>query len=337
MLTVLNDLHIGAMRSAGTTPASQWALRQHLLSEFQRLLPSSGDLLLLGDTFDTGNVPIYDVLRAFEALADWLSTHPSATLYNVAGNHDLSRTSTTLSSFQFLGKLLSRQFPSRYVHIEQPTLTGYGYIIPHLRNQDVFDAAIAEIPRCQRVFLHANYANGFAAQSDQSLNVSEEQVEAMPCDRVVFAHEHHRRELGKVVITGNQIASSVSDWLSPGDKKYAVIDGDSLTLHTSAVRADEFAEVNWQNLSDAPDKKFIRVVGTASPDEMNSALSVLNKLRSVSQAFVITNAIQATSDESVASTFSEGLEAVNSFSIVSALRRILTQEEMTIIDPFLTR
>ena len=337
MLRILNDVHVGVSRSAGCTEASKHDLRRNILEIFESLLPDSGDLMILGDLFDTGSVPMSDTLKVYMILSNWFQTNLDCRLYNVAGNHDLNRTSNVMSSFQFLGALLTLAYPDRYIHIEQPTLTPYGYVIPHLRNQDVFDAAIAEIPRCQRVFLHANYANGFAAQSDQSLNVSEEQVEAMPCDKVVFAHEHHRRELGKVVITGNQIASSVSDWLSPGDKKYAVINGDNLTLHTSAVRAGQFAEVNWQNLSDAPDKKFIRVVGTASPDEMNSALSALNKLRSVSQAFVITNAIQATSDESVASTFSEGLEAVNSFSIVSALRRILSAEEMTIIDPFLPR
>lgn len=334
MLTVLNDVHIGAVRSAGTTPASQWALRVHLLEQFKSLLPETGDLLLNGDLFDTSNIPIHDVLKTFEILADWLQTHPTGFLYNSAGNHDLSKVSTTLSSFQFLGKLLARQFPDRYVHIEQPTMTHHGYVVPHLRNQDVFDLAIEAIPECDFVFLHSNFDNGFAAQSDQSLNVSRQQAEDCRAKTLIFGHEHHPRQSGRVLIPGNQVASSVSDWLQVSDKKFIFIENGEVQFHTAARRADEFAEVNWKELATAPEKKFVRVSGTATAVESSAAVSALNRFRSTSNALVITNAIEVQTEDGTAEAFSSSLDSVQAFDIVQALRRILTAEEMKVLEPY---
>lgn len=334
-LTVISDIHIGAVRSAGTTPASQLALRQHLLEGFKRLLPSSGDVLINGDLFDTSNIPMLDVLRTFEVLSDWLHINSDSKLYNSAGNHDISKTSTTLSSFQFLGKLLTRQFPTRYVHIEEPVMTPHGYVVPHLRNQDVFDLALEAVPDCDFAFFHANFDNGFAAQSDQSLNVSKEQAADCLARTLVFGHEHHPRQSGKVLIPGNQLASSISDWLQAADKKYVVIDDGIVTFHTSARRSDEFAEVNWKELASAPEKKFLRVSGVAQADEISGAVTALNRLRATSDALVIANAIEVVSDDGVADTFASSLDSVQAFDIVAALRKIFDAEEMKTLEPFL--
>ena len=51
MLRVLNDLHIGAVRSAGTTVASQAALTASLHTQFKNLLPDSGDRYYSTDLF----------------------------------------------------------------------------------------------------------------------------------------------------------------------------------------------------------------------------------------------------------------------------------------------
>lgn len=333
-LTVLNDMHVGAIRGAGTTPASQWFLRQHLLSSLQRLLPSRGDLLFNGDLFDTANVPVYDVLKTFELLADWLVSHPSAKLYNSAGNHDLAKTSTTLSSFQFLGKLLSRQFGERYIHIEAPQEIPYGYVIPHQRNQEVFDLALEAVPKCDYCFIHANYDNGFAAQSDQSLNVSAEQAADCRARILIFGHEHHARSVGKVVISGNQIASSVADWLTPGDKKYITIDSAGFTLNVAAERASQFVEVDWRDLSATEPKQFMRVSGAASATEVSGAISTLNRYRAAVDSFVITNAIEVQTDSST-ENFSRNLDSVHAFDIVKALRQHLSAAEMKTVEPFI--
>jgi metallophosphoesterase superfamily enzyme len=335
MLTVISDLHLGAIRSSGTTPTTQWALRQHLLQEFAGLLPVEGDLLINGDLADTGNIAISDVLKTYEILSDWLEAHPSSKLYNSAGNHDKNKTSNVLSSFQFLGKLLSRNFPERYVHIEQPTMTPYGYVIPHLVNQDVFDAALAATPKCEYVFLHANYDNFFAKQADQSLNVSKEQAAALPCKTVIFGHEHHARRLGKVLIPGNQLATSVSDWLSAGDKYKVVIRGGfGVHFEATALRDQEFVEMSWRDLQPTG-HKFIRVNGSATQEEAHEVVNAIAAFRRTSEAFVITNAVQIESVEGLSADFESTLEAAKGFDVIKCLLDTLDAEERVVVEGLL--
>lgn len=47
--TCISDIHAGAIRSAGTTPATRQALRERILLKFEQLLPDEGDLLINGD------------------------------------------------------------------------------------------------------------------------------------------------------------------------------------------------------------------------------------------------------------------------------------------------
>lgn len=334
MLKVISDNHIGAIRSGGTTPATQWALRQHLLKAFESLLPDSGDLLINGDLFDTASIPVSDVLKTYELLADWLQNNPSSTLYSSAGNHDLSKTSTTMSSFQFLGKLLSRSFPSRYVHIEVPTLTPYGYVIPHLANQDLFDAALEATPECELVFLHANYDNGFAQNSDQSLNVTKEQASALPCKHVIFGHEHHGRRMGKVLIPGNQQASSVADWISPGDKYSITVSDGKVHFNCEASRSIEYTELNWRNLEET-EHLFIRVVGDATQEESHEVVNALAAFRRRSKALVITNAVQVLSAEGLSENFEATLEAAKGFDVIKCLLETLDDEEKVVVEGLL--
>jgi DNA repair exonuclease SbcCD nuclease subunit len=329
-LTIISDLHIGAIRSAGTTPTTQYELRKHLLSKFKALLPATGDLLINGDLFDTNNIPISDVLQTYIILNEWLTQHPDSKLYNSTGNHDASKTSTVLSSFQFLGKLLKLANPERYVHVEEPMMTPHGYIIPHLRNQDLFDLALAKVPECNFLFVHANYDNGFAAQSDQSLNISRDQAEASKARIIVFGHEHHKRLAGKVVIPGNQIASSVSDWLSPQNKGYVTLVDGKLQYNISATREQEFAELDWRTL-EVTDHKFIRVTGDATAEEASEVVNAINKLRKTSEAFVITNAVQI-STGAIKVDFDSTLANVQSFSVMSAIKELLTDEENAVLD-----
>lgn len=329
-LRILSDLHIGAIRAAGTTPATQYALRKHTLSEFKRLLPTQGDLLLNGDTFDTNNIPISDVLETYIILNDWLTQNPQSKLYNSTGNHDQSKTSTVLSSFQFLGKLLKLAQPDRYVHIEEPMMTPHGYVIPHLRNQDLFSHAMSQVPACDFLFLHANFDNGFAAQSDQSLNVSREQAEMCKARLIIFGHEHHKRIVGKVVIPGNQIATSVSDWLSPQDKGYVTVTDGKLSYHLSKARAEEFVELDWQAL-EVSDHKFIRVIGDATGEQASDVVNAINKFRKSSDAFVITNAVSIATG-GLKLDFDTTLASVQRFSVMDALKEILTAEEVTTIE-----
>jgi len=334
-LQVLHDIHAGAIRAAGTTNSSAWELRLHILSEFQRLLPTGKDLMLLGDLFDTNNVPVSDVLKVYLILVDWLKKNPSHKLYNVLGNHDASKTSNVLSSFQFLGKLLSHTYPAQYVHIEAPTMTPYGYVIPHMLNQDVFNIELAKVPECNFLFLHCNYDNFFAAQADQSLNVSEKQALESKAHKLIFAHEHHGRNAAKVLVPGNQIASSVSDWLSNQDKRFITVEKDGSYNYTwCATRSLQFAELEWDKL-EATDAKFIRIAGAAPNTDAAAVVNAVNKYRKSSEAFVITNgvAIQTTDTETV--NFEATLQNVQRFSVLEALRELMTTEEMAVLEDLL--
>lgn len=330
-LTILHDIHIGAIRSAGTTPESQMALRNAVREKFAALLPSSGDLLILGDLFDTSNVPILEVFETYKILTAWLERNPSSRLYNVAGNHDTSKTSNIFSSFQFLGALLQMQFGGRYFHIEQPQMTPHGYVVPHLRNQDLFNAALEAVPECDFLFVHCNIDNNFAAQSDQSLNMSQQQIVDCKAKQIICAHEHHSRTVGKVLLPGNQIATSVSDWLSEGDKFYTVIENGVAELHTAVRRVDEFIEMDWKSIEQS-DKPFIRITGSAEASEVSGAITAINKLRSKSKAFVVTNAIQTMVEEGGAAIFENSLESVQKFSVVEALRGMLTEDEFRVLE-----
>lgn len=334
-LTCLHDVHIGAVRTAGTTPFTQFALRKHILSRFQKLLPVTGDLVLLGDLFDTSNIPVYDVLETYKILAEWLESNNSRVIYSMGGNHDLSKTSNVLSSYNLLASLLERQFPERFINVAEPALTPYGYMIPHLPNQDLFNLALKSVPECETLFLHVNIDNNFAAQSDQSLNMSREQIAECKAEKIVCAHEHNTRTLDKVILPGCQVPTSVSDWITDKDKYYLRIVDDVPSLVCCARRASDYTEMDWKELS-ITDHLFVRVVGEAEPEEVSSAISAINKLRLKHPAFVITNAIKTTSVSNTdAAMFSESLQSVQAFSVKAALANILNAKEMKVVESLL--
>src|SRR4051812_435434 len=90
---VIFDLHIGAIRSGGTTPATALKLRQDLLFGYQQLLDMAdgSDLLINGDLFDTANVPLTDMFTALQLTDSWMRANTESQLYLPPGNHDLSK------------------------------------------------------------------------------------------------------------------------------------------------------------------------------------------------------------------------------------------------------
>ena len=329
MLTCISDIHAGAIRSAGTTPATRQALRELILIQFSNLLPEQGDLLINGDLFDATHIAASDLFVTYDMLTHWLRSHPDSFLYNSRGNHDCASSSNVMSSFDLLGKLLTMHFPGRYVHIDQPRGIPHGYVIPHMPNQVLFDDAVAAVPECDFLFVHCNIHNNFAAQSDHSLNLSLDQIAACKARHIVCAHEHHGRKLGKVTIPGNQIGSSVSDWLSPGDKQYAVIQDGKLTLHTCARRADEFAEMPWNDLkpSTAP---FIRISGEATAAQASEALAAVAAYRRTSEALVVANAVKVQAAEGA--DFEDAVADMKGYDVMSMLREVLEPNEVKILE-----
>lgn len=328
-LTVINDLHIGAIRAAGTTPQTAFQLRQDLLAGLRTLLNTAGasDILVNGDLFDTGNIPMYDLGEAVRIFGTWLTNYPNQKLYLSRGNHDITKNSTVLSSFDFFGQLLSDLFTGRVHVITQLTEIQPGYwVLPHVDNQDLFDMALKEVPECDYLFVHANYDNGFAACSDHSLNMSKEQARECKAKTIIFGHEHQAGQHldGKVLIIGNQTPSSVSDCLGNDHKAYLVITGYSTKLVPCWQAEGDFSEQDWRSLEDRG--RFVRVTGHATAAEADAVVTAISRFRREAKALVITNAVKIEGVDNAAE-LALTHEAIETFDVLSALLKILSPDE----------
>jgi DNA repair exonuclease SbcCD nuclease subunit len=326
-LFVCSDVHVGSIRTAGTSPSSALALRQYILGSFEELLKLADgrDLLINGDLYDTNSVPLYDLLESYRILAEWLRRNPESVLYNSRGNHCISKSSAQLSSWSFLGDLLAQEFGERSVAIDEPTMTPHGYVIPHLLNQDLFDAALAATPKCDVVYLHCNVDNNFATQSDHSLNVTSTQLLALPCKHVVCGHEHHQRTVGKCLLPGNQIPTSISDCLHTKAKYCCSIESGEPTLHLVGEIDAWYAELDWRNPTEST-AKFIRFIGTATAEEGVAVANTIATYRKNSDAFVVGNAVKIESVDD--GSMAESLEDVKAFDVLGALKELLSAAEV---------
>lgn len=336
-LFVINDVHIGAIRSAGTTPATAYQLRLDLIEGFGSLLTMATgcDLLINGDLFDKENVPMSDLYAAWMLLREWLLANPPCRLILPPGNHDLSKTSTTFTSFDMLVKLLQSEF-DRVVSMREGFLTKHGSIIPHMPNQDLFNLELAKVPADTKyLFLHCNVNNGFAAEADHSLNLSYEQAEALPVERIIVAHEHQRsRHLNdKILVVGNQIPSSVGDCLG-NDKKYALKITDKIEWIETCDMADIFQRLDWQEPGAAQEVPFIRIEGEAEAHQAADVVSMISTLRKTSKALVITNAVKIAGTKDQAE-LQVSLEQIKSFDVMTALMEILTEDERVTVTKLL--
>jgi len=328
VLTVFNDLHLGAIRSSGTTAQSAIALRSYGIDSYIDLLQGvNNDVMLLGDWLDTYNIPMSDVLKVYWATAEWLAK--GYHLYAVNGNHDLSKSSENLSSMEFLCKLLGAHYPYTFHHVAAPTMTPHGYVIPHLTNQQEFDDALAGVPACDVVYTHCNISNEFAKQADHSLNMTIGQLNKLPCKHVVNAHEHQTRRIGKCWIPGNQIPTSVSDCLGSKAKSFIQVDGGEPRLVQINSIAHWYAEIDWR--SPVPTQaQFVRMVGTATADEAVLVATAVADYRRSSQAFVVANAVVIDSVDGA--DVAQSLEQVEAFDVMGALREILSPEDMKTLE-----
>lgn len=338
-LSIINDTHCGVIRSGGTTPKSAWALRLWNLAQFKALLDAiTTDLLVLGDLLDTFSIPYHDLLEVIDALVHWLSTNNESTLYLVPGNHDLSKTVATMSSFQFLCRILKAN-SNRVVVMDTPgRVKGHdAYVIPHVLNQEQFNIELDKVPEdVKYLLLHCNFDNHFANEADHSLNLSVEQAVKLPVERIILAHEHQRRDglEGKVIVIGNQIPTSVADCLGNDAKYYLELHKNKVVWQPVWERKGSFERIDWHDCMKASaDSQFVRVEGDAAASEAAGVASAISKLRNVHNAFVITNAvrIEGRGDETERYT----MEEVQAFNVKDALLRRLKPAQRVVIEKLL--
>lgn len=344
-LTVLNDIHLGVQRCAGTTPASAQALRQWQMGQlagFLHSLPEDEGVLINGDLFDGYSVPLSVVAEFVELARRWLfdGAQRRRRLYLSRGNHDISRDSSNLSSFDFACQILRMLDPVRVQVITEPRAFDFGYVVPHAPNQDIFNTWLEDVPEGVRVFLHANFDNNFAVMSDHSLNVSYQQaehlIERKGCT-LVFAHEHQARGAfaGRLIVTGNQWPTSIADCLGNPDGVKSclrVLDKRTEELDPTWDAANTFAHVSWEAIEDflgdggMCDYQFIRVEGEATAAQAAEVVNAIARLRRDHSAFVISNAVEIEGhklDEGVEST----VEAVQAFNPLDLVFELLTEPQ----------
>jgi UDP-2,3-diacylglucosamine pyrophosphatase LpxH len=309
---VINDTHLDVQRSAGSTPSSNQDLTQFINSDFHRLVHAdTGTLIVLGDLFDAGTVGFSTLMSAYGSLVEYLEEKHNKVVL-VAGNHDLTRDTTQLSSFGYLCYLLRRY--RNFTEVFEPTMVGSDYIIPHLPNQQMFDEALKQVPNCRTLMLHCNIDSPFAVHPDHSLNALSNTLNAIPCNYVLCAHEHQTKQIGKITIPGNQIPSSIADCLGTEVKSFSLLTDEGVKLVKWREMQGFFARVSWRDLEGwSHPAKFIQVQGRATQEESALAVSTIANLRKQSRAFVISNAIEI--DEGEPAGFSESINYRKRFQL----------------------
>lgn len=354
-LLVLNDIHLGVQRLAGTTLHSANQLRSWMFSELKRFLGQhlDKDVLINGDLFDGFTVDAATILKTYEILSQWIVAS-DGNLVLARGNHDYQPKAEKISSFDLLAGILESRHPLSVTVVTEPTLICPDrrfLVIPHMPNQDLFDEALVDAAENegQLIFLHANYDNHFAVQSDHSLNVSEEQARSLMArgNRLFFGHEHQRRVLfnGDVYIAGNQWPSSVADCLSHGPAqqdgcKYAHVIAEDGVVPVKTWDGINFAQIDWERLQagDFPDPEifqFIRVTGVADAAQGEEVVQLISKLRKTNEAFVITNAVKVGGVEGLDELADTTFEAIKSFNVLEALLEQLDEREQATIKELL--
>lgn len=348
-MLVINDTHLGVNRSGGTTPVTHATLLEYTHEQFEKLLDigsPDGHVLINGDLFDGFLVSNAVLLRTFNALSMPLQEGRFATLYLARGNHDISKDTTKLSSFDLLGALLTEAFPNAVVVINEPQIVEWGsdaqaWVVPHAPNQDIFDMWIEEVRQQPTpfVFVHANYDNNFAAEADHSLNVTKEQcaaLEASGVSKIIFAHEHQQgtRPSG-VVIVGNQFPTSISDCLGNTYKRALQIDGGQISEVVTWEDKGSYFECDWAKLDQIPeDAQFVRVKDEATDEQATAVIEAISRLRKKHSAFVITNAVVVNGRALDVSAI-EAVEQVQQFDVTEFLFDNLSAEQVEYLRPML--
>lgn len=347
--TVLNDLHLGVIRSGGTTQESASALRAWAMKSYGELLnAASGHVIINGDMFDTYNVPLTDLLDAYQITSDWLHYGEGASLTLIPGNHDLSKNSANIGSFQLLAHLLIARFPNQVRYLQGGNWVDEAdgiYAISHVPNQDLFDLELGRVPEgVKTLLLHCNYDNTFACASDHSLNLMRDQAKVLVKRgiTVVLGHEHQGRTMmgEKVIIVGNQFPTSIADCLPHGEgqkdgtKYLLTIDGEDMELVPTwgeKQAIGDYEEVDWQTLgSSLVEADFVRVTGKANASQAADVIKSISKLRQKSEAFVITNAVKIEGVEGEME-IAESVEDIRAVNVMDMLLESLDSEQQVVV------
>lgn len=333
----INDLHLGVTRSGGTTPQSQTALRDYLRTCLAHTLYdySGQHVVINGDLFDSFQVETGEVIAAHKIFSNFIKDGGTLTL--IMGNHDASAKGDKVSSFHLLAHILESTDPDSVDVVDHTrgfSCIGDGvFAISHCMNQALFDLELAKAAKHDGedsyLLLHCNYKNGFAENSDHSLNINDEQVGALMRAgwTLVLGHEHQGYTLrgGRVIVVGNQFPSSVADCIGDPEKHLLVIDGGHEFVCTWDANGS-YIEANWRDLTNIDGYNFIRVVGNATALEAAAVIKSVSQLRQRSDAYVITNSVKVEGQDMTMNT--ESIESIKAFDVMGAIYAELNEREI---------
>jgi len=289
---------------------SRVALEEWLLDQFSCLLSGveADRIIILGDMFDRRSVSE----KTIKAVVDILRHEKEVIL--VRGNHDsVSDKYGEISSLELVAHLLGCKLV-----FDKPELIDSYFIIPHLFNQEQFDAAIESVPNDVTVLIHANICNPFAT-SDHSLNITDPQINSVlnkNCT-MICGHEHTARDLygGRVNVLGCAFPTSIADSLG-GDKR-ALLGGKSIRTWSS----EDYLEIDHTADLDDRSRHFVSVVGTCPQAEYASVVKRIAAFRAQSDAFIVKNNVRVPEREKT-----EVTQEVNSFNIVDVFLSEIPEE-----------
>ncbi len=336
---IINDLHLGVTRSAGTTPKTALALKAYLLTKVRDLMFShlDHDIIINGDIFDQFNVSLNDAYDFYILCREWLEhSWDTAQLILAEGNHDLSKNSVNMCSLEFVVGALNN---ARVILVDKSLFFPETniLIIPHIPNQDMFDMEMDKAAEFSDtlILVHANYDNHFAVQADHSLNVSEERAKAITANNntLLFGHVHQQvKPMKNVIVAGNQFPSSIADCLGNDTKQAFTFDPATRSIEsiTTWSAAHSFAQIPWDELGQAGDFEFVRVVGKCPTEQAAEMLAEISKYRQRSSAFVVTNAVSVAGVVDMESLPSS-LEIAKGFDVLAYLFDNLEPEQVKVV------
>ncbi len=298
---IINDLHLGVKRQAGTTKKSREALEDWQLREFKKLLLIPHDnLIILGDLFDKRNVEEHVMKRVIKLL-----TKESCVV--IAGNHDLGGCEDhTMSSAEFVTELSGARFVTESMQYMENL-----WLVPHMHSQDEFDKAVQGCPDDSVMLTHCNIDSPFA-HGDHSLNLSLQQIKDLE-DRnvdIISGHEHSQRQYHDCTVIGCQIPTSIADCLGR-DKRCLILEDGVLTSHITWTANENYYEGN-----DIPTKHydFINITGECELSEYPAIVKSVADLRRISDAFIVKNSVKVKEFEADTSA-----EEITRFNITDML------------------
>jgi hypothetical protein len=123
-IETLGDPHLGRVFK-NNVPKSKLGIREEsVFNEFRnRLFNTTSDyFVVMGDLFDKSVIKHSVLLDTIETITKAVQLNPDVKYIILAGNHDLSKDKTLVSSFQVLTTFLKNKFKNLYILSDEKTL-----------------------------------------------------------------------------------------------------------------------------------------------------------------------------------------------------------------------